>query len=399
MHRSHVKEGKRFWLYILVGTSLLIASLGFGRMGYGIVMPFMREDLAFTYDGAGLIGTANALAYLVFSGMSGKLVKRWGNKAMIILGGCAVAVSYGGLSLSNDFYLDVMFMFLNGMGTAFVFIPLVGMLVGRFPHKRGLVIGFLMSGGGAGVLLAGMIIPALMMIWEEGWRYGWAAFGIFAALVTLLALVVLKDSVIATGQRDSTDESAAAVYREKGVLLLGLLYFSVGTAYLIPMTFQMGYMIAEGMDAVTGGTLFATGGVLAIISGPVWGALSDRFGRALTLVLAILFFAMANIASVILPNFAGFLLTQILLGSTISGMFALIQASLTEHVPVRQIPAALGYITVFFSVGQFLGPMLGGFMIEHSAGFKAAHLFSTFMTAIGLYMAIVLYRSPKKAQL
>ncbi len=383
---------------MIVSTCLVIASTGFGRLAYGIVMPFMREDLGLTYFQAGLIGSANALGFLIFSVVCGKFVSRWGSKTIIICGGVIVMLSYIGLSLSNLFYLNLSLMFLNGMGTAFVFIPLVGLLVGWFPEKRGLVIGFLMSGGGAGVLLAGFVIPGLMTASTVGWRYGLAGFGIFTVVTVIFAYVFLKNPQMTTRQPDSSENTSVSVYRNKGVLLLGLIYFSVGTAYLIPLTFQMGYMIEEGINAVTGGILFSIGGILAIMSGPTWGFISDRYGRTLSLIVCILFFSVANIASVVLPNFIGFLLTQILLGLTITGMFALIQTSLTEQVALNQIPSALGFITVFFAVGQLLGPMFGGLIIEQAGGFKAAHLFSTLMTVIGLSLAIFMKQTAKKAR-
>lgn len=77
---------------------------------------------------------------------------------------------------------------------------------------------------------------------------------------------------------------------------------------------------------------------------------------------------------VIYPVLLGFVISQFFWGITIVGMLTLIQALSTEQIHASYAPIALGYVTIYFALGQLLGPGLGGWMVDHIGGISSALL-------------------------
>ncbi|GAX88450.1 MFS transporter [Effusibacillus lacus] len=382
-------QDRRIWLYVITGILLNVTALGFARMAYGIVMPFMRDGLELSYSQAGMLGTSTALGYLGVVVFAGLLAARWGAKKVIVIGGFLITVSLLCLSWVPSFEGALVMMFVAGAGTALIFTPLIALLVAWFPRRRGTVIGFMSSGAGIGTLIAGSVVPIVIeMVPGSGWRAVWALFGFFALVTTVWAFVILKDppQSAVTTQRPQLN-SIDLVYKNKQVLLTAVVYFFAGTSYMIPMTFLPGFMLEYSMDPVLAGWVVALGGFLSIWSGPLWGIISDRIGRRLALLMS----SGAMIAGILIPvatpSAAGFVTGQFVLGVTIGGMLSLIQATATEQVPPPLISVSLGYATVFFAVGQLIGPGAAGWIIDHLGGFRSAFLFGAIAIAAGTLIA------------
>lgn len=382
-------EQKHFWLFVITGALVNVTALGFGRLSYGVVMPFMREGLSLSYAQAGMLGTFTAIGYLAMVIFAGLLTAYFGAKKLIVLGGSIVTASLGGLTLVPSYGWALAMMFLSGLGTALTFTPMLALLVGWFPHRRGVVAGSMSSGAGIATFITGGVVPWLVQSFPEwGWRAVWGVFGLCGCLIIVWAAMILKDPPVPVSQgKQPKYNLASAVYRKKTVLLVAAVYFLAGVAYLVPTTFTVGFMLTENIDADVAGKIVAMGGLLSIISGPLWGMVSDRIERRKALVIALCIFSLGTGIPVLLPNFWGFLLGQILLGCTVGGMLSLIQAAATEQVPSLLVGVALGYVTVFFAVGQLIGPGTAGWMIDHFAGFRGAFLFAMGSTVIAMLFA------------
>ncbi|MFC4767035.1 MFS transporter [Effusibacillus consociatus] len=378
-----------FGLYVLVGVLLNVTALGFARFAYGVVMPFMREGLSLSYAQAGMLGTSTALGYLGMVIFAGLLTARWGAKLVVMLGGAGISVSLLGLVWAPSYEWALGMMFLSGVGTALTFTPLIALLVAWFPERRGIVIGFMSSGAGIGMFTAGSLVPIFVEIFPVwGWRSAWAFFGMWSVLVTLLAAFIFKNPPLQKASPEAAVlDPVAEVYKKKEVLRVGIIYFLLGVAYMIPMTFLVGFMLEREIDPAVAGRVVAGGGFLSILSGPLWGMVSDRIGRRTALLISFWAAGAGTSIPVIAPHLVGFVVGQIVLGCTVGGMLSLVQAAATEQVRPPLIGVALGYVTVFFALGQLIGPGAAGWIIDHFGGFQAAFLFSCGMILVGTLFA------------
>jgi MFS transporter, DHA1 family, tetracycline resistance protein len=121
------------------------------------------------------------------------------------------------------------------------------------------------------------------------------------------------------------------------------------------------YADAFGASAVTVGLLFAVFSLGALVSGPVLGNLSDRYGRRPLLLLS----QAGMLASLLVLAFATEL-WMLFLGRIISGITAgnltIAQAYITDHTRPDQRTRAFGVIGIAFGLGFAVGPAISGLL-------------------------------------
>lgn len=373
---------------VWVGVLVTLVAVACARLAFGTLLPGMRASLGLDYAQAGRLGTLTALGYLLLLLPAGLLARRWSSRGCVMLGLGLITLGFAGLWQVRALLPLQLLMTGLGVGTAFVFTPLISLLAGWFPQQRGTVIGLATGGIGVGLLLTGLTVPWLARhAGPESWRLVWAGFGGLGLLTLLLVWAVLRDPPAAQPRTDQPRDaqprdaqprggtsagpvtrSGPPVYRQPGVLRVGLAYGLLGSAYSVQTIFMPSYTLSSGLNAASTGALVALSGLFSVFSGVAWGGLSDRLGRTPALLLASALVLLTLLAPVLWPLPATFVLHWALLGLTISGLFTLLQAAGTDQVPAADAPLALSTVTLFFAVGQLLGPALAGAVIEHTPG-------------------------------
>ena len=382
---------------------LAMVALSLARLAYGVLLPFMRVDLEWSVEQAGILGTATSLGYLLCVLPAGYLTRRYGPRHIIIGGLVCAIVGFSGLYIVHSFTGFVVLMVLLGIGTAGIYTPVVSFIVGWFPQRRGLVLGMVNSGIGLGVFISGILLP-----WiaggnqSDGWRRAWLLFAVFSTVLLVLAYSSIRNPVQCSGaviqkspiaaKRDSFISSE--VYTYPSVRLIGLCYFILGFTYIVQAVFMYSYAIESGVSRITAGQLSSVAGLLSIVAGFFWGTLSDVIGRSGTLIICFTCGAIATFIPVFLPTPAGFTFHYLLAGAVISGLFATILAATSESVPPREVPLAIGFVTTLFAVGQLLGPIVAAWIIGSSGSFGIAFIFSATTMLAGSVIAWQLSRLP-----
>lgn len=382
-----IEKGKN--IYIITGVLIALVAISFARLAYGVILPFMRDGLSISYQSAGLLGTVTSLGYLITILIAGYISTKWGGKNTVLFGLFLISIGLFNLSITSTYLYSSIFMFLLGVGTAFVFTPLISLLIGWFPHKRGFVIGCVNSCAGIGSLFVGILVPFLTELYPEtSWRLTWGIFCIISIFVFFLTILLIKNPPVnvqkTTIQRSS---SAKKIYTNRRVIRVGLLYGIVGFTFIVQSIFIMSFMLDMGLDKHLAGQLIAINGILAIFSSPVWGTISDRLGRRNTLLIAMVLNFLSTIIPVFIPTIAGFTINLVIQGIVATGILTLVTALSTEQVSIKYTPIALSYTTFFHAIGLFVGPTLAGWIIDYS-GFQHTFLFSAICMCIGFYLTM-----------
>lgn len=378
------------WVMIVTGMMVTLVTVVCARLAYGLILPFMRMDLDLSYQQAGNLGTASALGYLCLVMLAGIFAARYGGRAAVLLGLALTTAGFIGLFLATDYWLLTAFMVLLGFGTAFSYTPVISLLAGWFPERRGAVIGITNSGVGIGLAAAGAFVPFMNHAYgDAGWRLTWAAFAVASMLAASAAFAFLRNPpghVAASGTAaPALDKSA--VYRNPQVVTVGLLYGVTGVTFIAQAVFMFSFALEAGVSAETAGRLTAASGILSILSSPIWGWLSDRFDRASVLLLAVSLTLTATLIPVLWPGLAGFTLHYIITGCAISGLFTSVLAASSAGVKPHQAPLAMSYVTLFYAIGQLIGPAFAGLLIEHAGGFRSAFTASCAVLGVGVLLS------------
>jgi len=103
----------------------------------------------------------------------------------------------------------------------------------------------------------------------------------------------------------------------------------------------------------------------ATIAAPLYGHLSDHFGRRRMLMVALAVFTLASAACAFAPTLLALIVARAVQGLGGGGLMTLAQALIGEHVPPRERGRFAGYFAVLFTLSSTAGPILGAYLTEH----------------------------------
>ncbi|MEC0069385.1 MFS transporter [Bacillus cereus] len=387
------RNESHFWIFVLIGIFLIITTTGFARMAYGIILPFMQEGLHLSTAQSGMLGTILFLGYLLTVGTSGIFTIRFGAKSVLLIGSWFVVISLMGLAFVSSFWIVAFCMLCAGAGSALVYTPLMSITVGWFPDKRGTIMGLLLSGAGIGMLFSGIIVPYVVRTFPEySWRGAWFLFGVITCIIVFAASVVLKNPEVTEDEQKMSNKSF--LWKTKELYIIAWMYFIVGVVYLIPNLYQTSFMIDSGISASISGTVYAIAGIFSIVGASVWGFISDRIGIKKSLCSALLLAIIGDMAPIIFGNITGFIVSAIIWGSSLGGILLLIQVAASKQVSPKYVSMAISFISVFYAVGQMIGPGIAGWVIGRS-GYALAYVLGAF----GFFMCICMGLCLKRGNL
>lgn len=119
-------------------------------------------------------------------------------------------------------------------------------------------------------------------------------------------------------------------------------------------------------DAVMTGALFAT---LALrpVGAFLFGAMTDRYGRRPALILNLLLFSVATLATAVAPSFRAFLIIRGVFGVVMGGQWGIGASLAMEKVPVRLRGVLSGLLQQGYAIGNLLAAAATFFFSAHGA--------------------------------
>ncbi len=394
------------WIIALTGTLVLLLTQGFGRMSYSVILPSMKEALVLTYTQVGLIGTANFIAYLSLAVIGGFLAVRFGTRRTIFISLLVMGVSLFFTGFSASFTSAFFMRLITGMGNGAAVVPMMALTATWFTAgKRGLAAGILTMGTGLGLSIVGLVLPYVMVQFgPDGWRYAWFLLGAVVFIFSFLCYALLRDdpaekgTSMYGGEEEQKNRKAVSffsawgdVVRQKEIWILGIVYFMFGFSYIIYMTFFVAYLTNEGgLTPQKAGQIFAILGLCSIVSGAVWGWISDVLGRRLGSLLAYLTIALSFLIIPLWTSTTGFYVSAIVLGFSLSSVPAILTAAVGDSVGGRLAPAALGFVTLIFGIGQSLGPAVAGWSKDATGTFSWAFILCAAVSLMGAAGSLLL---------
>jgi len=94
---------------------------------------------------------------------------------------------------------------------------------------------------------------------------------------------------------------------------------------------------------------------------------------------------------------AGFYLSAFLFGITAWSIPTIMAATAGDFVGPRLAPAALGFVTLFFGIGQSIGPALGGYLADVSNSFMLPFLVAGVISFLGMIFSFKL-KKPRESE-
>lgn len=97
---------------------------------------------------------------------------------------------------------------------------------------------------------------------------------------------------------------------------------------------------------------------------PLYGKLSDLFGRVRMLNIGIGLFVVGSVACALSQDLPTLLVARVLQGLGGGGLIALAFTVIADTIPPREVGKYQGYISAVYAVSSIAGPLLGGYFTE-----------------------------------
>jgi len=174
---------------------------------------------------------------------------------------------------------------------------------------------------------------------------------------------------------------------KRNLYILTFVLFVVMLGYGIIIPIFPFYIEEMGAGGTELGLLTASYAVMRLIFGPIWGGLSDRYGRKPILLIGILGYVITmvwfGLAETLWTLFAARILSGVLSSATAPTTMAYIG----DSAPEDERGGGMGLLGAAGGIGTIVGPAMGGFLGTESL--SVPFFVAAGMAALSLILAII----------
>ncbi|MEA3111156.1 MAG: hypothetical protein QOG58_955 [Caballeronia sp.] len=366
----------------LLLTGVIAATYGFGVYLFPVVLPQMKQDIGFNYAQAGYITAARQMANVAMALLSGLAAARFGAARVVLAATALSALDLAGLAFANNAWMmGAALVTLNACAAA-TWVPMMALIAPLIDEQhRAKAIGVIGSGTNFGVLLNGLMVPALLASW--GWRSVWL---VSAMLTTALsAVMVLMFARFGPASATQPRVTPPRQTKRQGVrlglrpmlarkfLLVYAIAVLCGFAGVPFITYFSAYSHDDlhlGLDVTA--HAWALVGLVGAVSGLVLGMIGDmhgspdrngrtqRDGMRTALVSAGVLLLCASLIAASRPGGYALMVAAVALGFSFFPIFGLLHAYVGKTSAPPLAAMVCGICEAAFGVGGAFGNVLGG---------------------------------------
>lgn len=364
-----MKSSKKTQLGIIFLTILI------NMVGFGIVipvLPFYASEFGAKPFEIGWLFGIYSLVQFVFSPFIGQLSDRFGRRPVLILSTLGTAAGFLVMGFSETLAMLFVGRIIDGVsggsvGTAQAYVADI-----TSPEERSKAMGLIGAAFGLGFIFG----PALGGVMAA--HFGHAAPMITAgglAIVNALLIFTLLPESLSKEQRDRLPKEklfpgifrhtrTAAYVTSVTTYFMLIMGFSIMTA-----VFALFVANRHGFDEKQTGYLYAMLGIIGVfIQGGLIGRLVKRFGEARVATVGAALLTIGLFSAPLASGLGGLLLACAAMAAGNSLTNPTISGITSQCVDADWQGRALGVLQSSASLARFLGPVLGGWLLQMDLG-------------------------------
>lgn len=401
------------WIIVSVTFLILLAVQGV-RLSFGAFVEPWEQQFSMDRGTISLISTMSFIVYGISQPIVGRLVDKWGARAVLswsaLLTGVSIFLTYFVTSPWHLFLLYGLGVSLGVGGASNVAASVL--VVNWFSKKRGLAFGIMEAGFGAGQML--LVPGSLMLIHWFSWKLTVVVLGLLLIVIVFPAALLMlrnnpseKNAEPIGGQADSEKETAPkatalsvmGMFRMKPFWFLMLPFLICGfttvglmDTHLIPFSHDHGFSTTVTSAAVSLLAGFNIAGIL------LSGIVADRWSSRK--ILCFLYAVRALSIVILIYSHEPYLLLAfaILFGLVDFATVAPTQMLATQYFQNYSIGLMIGWLSLAHQIGSALGAYVPGVIYTITGEYTLAFYLSIGMLVLASVMNVML-REPAAVML
>ena len=382
---------KQAYKQLVLSMLALMIAMSISRFAYTPILPFMQQDTSMNNQNAGLLATFNYLGYLMgaiipmFITIKSKVFDL---KLYVMINVISVIL----MGFSEHFLIWSVLRIIAGItsGTIFVVASNVALEALRMANKQS-ISGILYSAVGIGIFSSSIFI--FLYTQAQTWKATWIILGVVALMAGIIILTSMKDNPSISKHSTSSNQNQGKALNRAFIIPFSIAYFFEGAGYIVTGTFLVALIktIPAYADYAALSWMFV--GLGAMPATLIWSLFAEKIGYKMAIYSALIL----QIISVGLPIFShhmlGLIVASMLFGATFLGLTTLFMSKSQELMyHTNQKLNLVSLLTVIYSVGQMIAPMIAGVLIGDSNNYQLALTFAMILLILGFIFSVISYR-------
>jgi MCP family monocarboxylic acid transporter-like MFS transporter 13 len=364
-----MKEAPYAWVVVWATFFALAIIFGVSYSFAAFFASFAGEFNAQRADVSLVFGLSGGV-YFVFGAGAGMLADRFGPRAvtsagmLLIAAGLLLCSFAGSMGMVYAAYgVGV------GLGIALVYTPSIACVQPWFTQRRGLAAGLASAGIGAGTVAVPLIATAAISLLH--WRGAMRAMAVGVLVLGLCATWLLRRAPTASAARSDQIPglSLRQALRDPRFWWLYASIVLAAPSMFIPFAHVSAAARDMGIDPASAVGLVGLVGIGSLVGRFVIGALADRLGRTLTLLLMQVSMGLSVLAWLAAAGYPMLVFFALWFGLSYGGIVSLLPAISMDLFGARAVAGIIGTLYSGAALGNLLGPVLAGAVFDHAGSY------------------------------
>ncbi|MGZ7456934.1 MFS transporter [Pseudomonas sp. Ma2-10] len=373
---------------VMLLTSLVAATYGFGIYLFAQLVPDMQATLGFDFSYVGAITASGQFGFLVCALLAAWLTPKVGGGWMIFGSGMVCAIALLLIPLSDNILVIGALLTVLAGTAATVFVPMVDVISRVVAYRyRGMAMGLVSSGTSYGVFINSVLVPIYAPQGE--WRTVWWWVGLLTVGIAAVVFWVFKTGGLFRKERHPVAGPATvrmslpsgrllgreSEWMKRWVLTVWAMNFLIGFSTFPFQNYLSSYLRTElGFGVEYTAQIWAGIGFVGMFAGLAVGWLSDRTGLRTAMLLVYVCVVLAALIFVFFPTGYWPLVAGVLFSTAFYPIFGLIPAYVSKLASSSAMAVAIfGIANVMQGTGGMLGNYGAGLLASHSGTFSGVY--------------------------
>jgi MFS family permease len=364
-----MKEAPYAWVVVWATFFALAIIFGVSYSFAAFFASFAGEFSAQRADVSLVFGLSGGV-YFVFGAGAGMLADRFGPRAVTSAGMLLIAAGLLLCSFAGSMVMVYAAYGVGvGLGIALVYTPAIACVQPWFTQRRGLAAGLASAGIGAGTVVVPLIAAATITALQ--WRDAMRVLALGALLVGLCVTGLLRRAPAASAARSDQIPglSLKQALHDRRFWWLYLSIVLAAPSMFIPFAHVSAAARDLGVDAASAVGLVGLIGIGSLVGRFAIGALADRLGRMLTLLLMQVSMGASFLAWFGAGSYPTLVFFALWFGLSYGGIVSLLPAISMDLFGARAVAGIIGTLYTGAALGNLLGPVLAGAVFDRGGSY------------------------------